>query len=143
MGRNQRPKVRNDGVRKPLTHRKLVPIYRIHVPIDTDINDPARQEKLLQGLMSEIVRMTTQKEPLQVGIPLYPFSHERVFANAAEDAAASAPLPSSSPFEGGSPPPSAPPPPSIHMTADWHMDTLAVNGLHDSMLGNATMQYAL
>ncbi|KAH9082174.1 hypothetical protein EDB83DRAFT_2503296 [Lactarius deliciosus] len=34
-----------------------------------------RQEKLLQGLMTEIVRMTTQQQPLEVGIPLYPFSH--------------------------------------------------------------------
>jgi hypothetical protein len=78
---------------------------------------PARQEKLLQGLMSEIVRMTTQKEPLQVGIPLYPFSHARVFADAQEIAAAAAaagvgdephiaPLPVSPPYETmqGSPP---------------------------------------
>src|SRR5579863_7190328 len=41
---------------------------------------PARQEKLLQGLMSEIVRMTTQQQPLEVGIPLYPFSHAGVFS---------------------------------------------------------------
>lgn len=34
----------------------------------------ARQEKLLQGLMREIVRLTAQKQPLQVGVPLYPFS---------------------------------------------------------------------
>ncbi|KAI0051672.1 hypothetical protein FA95DRAFT_1511631 [Auriscalpium vulgare] len=38
-----------------------------------------RQEKLLQGLMAEIVRMTTQQQPLEVGIPLYPFSHAGVF----------------------------------------------------------------
>jgi len=43
----------------------------------------AGQEKLLQGLMSEIVRMTTQQQPLEVGIPLYPFSHARVFAKSA------------------------------------------------------------
>ncbi|EIN14198.1 hypothetical protein PUNSTDRAFT_58483 [Punctularia strigosozonata HHB-11173 SS5] len=77
-----------------------------------------RQEKLLQGLMSEIVRMTTQKEPLQVGIPLYPFSHARVFADAQETAAAAgrddhhiAPLPVSPPYEvmsnQGSPPATA------------------------------------
>ncbi|KAH9950496.1 hypothetical protein B0H21DRAFT_537444 [Amylocystis lapponica] len=34
-----------------------------------------RQEKLLQGLMTEIVRMTSQMQPLEVGVPLYPFSH--------------------------------------------------------------------
>ncbi|KIY62449.1 hypothetical protein CYLTODRAFT_438894 [Cylindrobasidium torrendii FP15055 ss-10] len=33
-----------------------------------------RQERLLQGLMKEIVRMTAQKQPLEVGVPLYPFS---------------------------------------------------------------------
>jgi hypothetical protein len=33
-----------------------------------------RQERLLQGLMREIVRMTSQEQPLQVGVPLYPFS---------------------------------------------------------------------
>lgn len=33
--------------------------------------------------MSEIVRMTTQQQPLEVGIPLYPFSHARVFAKSA------------------------------------------------------------
>ncbi|KAF9532019.1 hypothetical protein CPB83DRAFT_848197 [Crepidotus variabilis] len=38
-----------------------------------------RQEKLLQGLMREIVRMTAQKQPLEVGIPLYPFSHQTLF----------------------------------------------------------------
>jgi hypothetical protein len=30
--------------------------------------------------MTEIVRMTTQQQPLEVGIPLYPFSHASVFA---------------------------------------------------------------
>lgn len=38
-----------------------------------------RQEKLLQGLMKEIVRMTAQKQPLEVGVPLYPFSHQSLF----------------------------------------------------------------
>lgn len=40
-----------------------------------------RQEKLLQGLMKEIVRLTTQKRPLEVGLPLYPFSHTTLFAS--------------------------------------------------------------
>jgi len=55
--------------------------------------------------MSEIVRMTTQQQPLEVGIPLYPFSHARVFAKSAvgcdEDGGhvAVAPLPLSPSFE--------------------------------------------
>jgi len=40
---------------------------------------PARQERLLQGLMREIVRMTAQKHPLEVNVPLYPFSHRSLF----------------------------------------------------------------
>ncbi|CAL1695491.1 unnamed protein product [Somion occarium] len=39
-----------------------------------------RQEKLLQGLMTEIVRMTSQMQPLEVGVPLYPFSHATLFS---------------------------------------------------------------
>ncbi|KAK7694814.1 hypothetical protein QCA50_002002 [Cerrena zonata] len=39
-----------------------------------------RQEKLLQGLMTEIVRMTSQMQPLEVGVPLYPFSHTTLFS---------------------------------------------------------------
>ncbi|KAF8481091.1 hypothetical protein DFH94DRAFT_441748 [Russula ochroleuca] len=61
-----------------------------------------RQEKLLQGLMSEIVRMTTQQQPLEVGIPLYPFSHAGVFSNVPgsdEDVGHVAPLPLSPSFE--------------------------------------------
>jgi len=38
-----------------------------------------RQERLLQGLMKEIVRMTAQRQPLEVGVPLYPFSHATLF----------------------------------------------------------------
>ncbi|KAJ7225441.1 hypothetical protein GGX14DRAFT_420493 [Mycena pura] len=33
-----------------------------------------RQESLLQGVMRDIVRTTAQKQPLEVGVPLYPFS---------------------------------------------------------------------
>jgi hypothetical protein len=40
----------------------------------------ARQEKLLQGLMQEIIRMTSQKQPLQVGLPLYMWSATTAFA---------------------------------------------------------------
>lgn len=65
----------------------------------------ARQEKLLQGLMSEIVRMTTQQQPLEVGIPLYPFSHAGVFSKPAPGSdrdvghVTVAPLPPSPSFE--------------------------------------------
>jgi len=58
----------------------------------------ARQEKLLQGLMSEIVRLTSQMQPLEVGVPLYPFSRETAFD---KPSPTSAPLPSGSPFEDG------------------------------------------
>jgi hypothetical protein len=40
-----------------------------------------RQEKLLQGLMAEILQMTSQAQPLKVGVPLYPFSLAGVFPN--------------------------------------------------------------
>jgi len=55
--------------------------------------------------MVEIVRMTTQQQPLEVGIPLYPFSHAGVFAKppAGEDddrlPSHVAPLPVSPPYE--------------------------------------------
>jgi hypothetical protein len=67
----------------------------------------ARQEKLLQGLMTEIVRMTTQQQPLEVGIPLYPFSHASVFAKGEgeeqHDGEHIAPLPVLNDVELGSP----------------------------------------
>ncbi|KAI6031749.1 hypothetical protein PISMIDRAFT_91300 [Pisolithus microcarpus 441] len=40
-----------------------------------------RQEGLLRGLMKEVVRLSSQKQPLEVGLPLYPFSHSTVFAD--------------------------------------------------------------
>jgi hypothetical protein len=55
--------------------------------------------------MTEIVRMTTQQQPLEVGIPLYPFSHAGVWSKRApgseEDAVhvPMAPLPLSPSFE--------------------------------------------
>lgn len=49
--------------------------------------------------MTEIVRMTTQIHPLEVGIPLYPFSHASVFAKEARPMGMSAPLPDSRTFE--------------------------------------------
>ncbi|KAK7463678.1 hypothetical protein VKT23_007021 [Stygiomarasmius scandens] len=65
-----------------------------------------RQEKLLQGLMREIVRMTAQKQPLEVGVPLYPFSRNSLWRkgegngsqNGSEDGSA-IPLPVSPPYE--------------------------------------------
>ena len=68
-----------------------------------------RQEKLLQGIMTEIVRMTSQMRPLEMGVPLYPFSHSGVFP-ATKDGGAErtgAPLPDSASYAqedvGGSP----------------------------------------
>ncbi|KIM48115.1 hypothetical protein M413DRAFT_439826 [Hebeloma cylindrosporum] len=64
-----------------------------------------RQERLLQGLMREIVRMTAQKQPLEVGVPLYPFSHTTLFRKdelprpPTEEGMGAAPLPVSPPFE--------------------------------------------
>ncbi|KAI6136719.1 hypothetical protein F5141DRAFT_995183 [Pisolithus sp. B1] len=40
-----------------------------------------RQEGLLRGLMKEAVRLSSQKQPLEVGLPLYPFSHATLFAD--------------------------------------------------------------
>lgn len=61
-----------------------------------------RQEKLLQGLMTEIVRMTTQMHPLEMGVPLYPFSHSGVFPINKDGSAgdsAGAPLPDSMAYD--------------------------------------------
>ncbi|KAI0080084.1 hypothetical protein K474DRAFT_1638510 [Panus rudis PR-1116 ss-1] len=62
-----------------------------------------RQEKLLQGLMTEIVRMTTQPQPLEVGVPLYPFSHTTLFSKdgggVVQQDHIENPLPDSSRFE--------------------------------------------
>lgn len=64
-----------------------------------------RQEMLLQGLMTEIVRMTSQMHPLEVCVPLYPFSHAGVFSKEAVlQGHVGAPLPGSHPFEELSPP---------------------------------------
>ncbi|KAL1737326.1 hypothetical protein EV714DRAFT_196494 [Schizophyllum commune] len=58
-----------------------------------------RQERLLQGLMREIIRMTTQKQPLEVGFPLYPFSHSTAFAkDAVSQGLANEPLPAPLPM---------------------------------------------
>ncbi|KAH9944047.1 uncharacterized protein BXZ73DRAFT_87019 [Epithele typhae] len=66
-----------------------------------------RQEKLLQGLMTEIVRMTSQMQPLEVGVPLYPFSHASLFPKDTlpQDPTA-APLPDSTQYPDSSESPS-------------------------------------
>ena len=81
------------GERSPIGSEPSVPHLRFAVILKLY---PARQEKLLQGLMSEIVRLTSQMQPLDVGVPLYPFSRETAFD---KPSPTSAPLPSGSPFE--------------------------------------------
>ena len=53
--------------------------------------------------MTEIVRMTSQMQPLEVGVPLYPFSHAGVFSKetVAQDHPG-APLPDSSQYPDAS-----------------------------------------
>jgi len=83
------------GERSPIGSESSVPCLRFGVILK---HYSARQEKLLQGLMSEIVRLTSQMQPLEVGVPLYPFSRETAFD---KPSPTSAPLPSGSPFEDG------------------------------------------
>ncbi|KAJ6610076.1 hypothetical protein B0H10DRAFT_2061972 [Mycena sp. CBHHK59/15] len=72
-----------------------------------------RQESLLQGVMRGIIRTTAQKQPLEVGVPLYPHSHltlwrkdeaSRTSPDESANTMASstiAPLPVSPGFDGG------------------------------------------
>lgn len=83
------------GERSPIGSGSFISRLRLTVILN---HHSARQEKLLQGLMSEIVRITSQMEPLEVGVPLYPFSKETAFD---KPSPTSAPLPSGSPFEDG------------------------------------------
>lgn len=55
----------------------------------------AQQEALLRGLMKEVVQLTSQERPLEVGLPLYPCSHATLFVDASvpRDRAPAAPLP--------------------------------------------------
>lgn len=50
--------------------------------------------------MREIVRMTAQKQPLEVGLPLYPFSHTTLFRKDES--------PRTTPEDGAAPLPNAP-----------------------------------
>ena len=53
--------------------------------------------------MTEIVRMTSQMQPLEVGVPLYPFSHAGVFSKeTVPQDHAGAPLPDSSQYPDAS-----------------------------------------
>jgi hypothetical protein len=82
---------------------------RLHVVIFVANAPTARQEKLLQGMLTEILHLTSTQNPLSVRMPLYPFSHDRVFKNAtldtqSEESSGSggsriAPLPSPSPLD--------------------------------------------
>jgi len=81
------------GERSPIGSESPAPCRRLGVILK---HYSARQEKLLQGLMSEIVRLTSQMQPLEVGVPLYPFSRETAFD---KPSPTGAPLPSGSPFE--------------------------------------------
>lgn len=75
-------------------------LYFIHRFPDADVS-AARQERLLQGLMREIVRMTAHKQPLEVGAPLYPFSSSSLWRKGDSNGIAGVPMPTSSPFENG------------------------------------------
>ena len=64
----------------------------------------ARQEKLLQGVMSDIVRMTDKRQPLEVGVPLYPFSRHTAFEKVVDSGPVHGPpLPASSYDDEASP----------------------------------------
>ncbi|KZT72765.1 hypothetical protein DAEQUDRAFT_545058 [Daedalea quercina L-15889] len=70
--------------------------YGTRSPIGT------RQERLLQGVMQEIIRLTNQPEPLASGVRLYPFSHASLFSKAATSQnEVPAPIPGVRSFELG------------------------------------------
>ncbi|OJA10820.1 hypothetical protein AZE42_00268 [Rhizopogon vesiculosus] len=82
-----------------------------------------RQEKLLQGLMREIVRLTSQKQPLEVGLPLYPFSHTTLFAvPTLPENAQMAPLPN----------------PSISHSMEYDSPPFVQHSLYSRATGNAS-----
>lgn len=98
--------------------------------------------------MADIVNMTTQRQPLQVGLPLYPFSHATVFARSGSTPSIEgdspshfAPLPSSPAFETTGPKAPAPqgqtPSPQMPAAA-WSTAANAANFSHfppPTMLG--------
>ncbi|KAF8898643.1 hypothetical protein BD779DRAFT_26545 [Infundibulicybe gibba] len=102
-----------------------------------------RQERLLQGLMREIVRMTAQKQPLEVGVPLYPFSHKTLFRKdespqaTQEEGASTAPLPISPSYEEQGVSPSAPSRSTVQYpvrsVTNWSMDNghIESDTIHD------------
>jgi hypothetical protein len=111
MGRNQRlavrPRLKARGISIDWYDRQAMINYGARSPIGSTYisfcqrrlihHGAARQEKLLQGLMREIVQLTSQKQPLEVGLPLYPFSHTTLFATPTlPENAQMAPLPNPS-----------------------------------------------
>lgn len=97
-----------------------------------------RQERLLQGLMREIVRMTAQKQPLEVGVPLFPFSHAGLWrkneaSQSSPDAAAAMPLPVSPPYEERTMSPPSAPHPSV-VTPDARTVSASGWSIHDMSL---------
>ncbi|KAJ7169961.1 hypothetical protein C8R46DRAFT_896723 [Mycena filopes] len=106
-----------------------------------------RQESLLQGVMREIIRTTAQKQPLEVGVPLYPFSHTTLWrkddashSSPDEGTSSMAPLPMSPPdFDGAglSPPATARAPVLGHRRSasaangGWPMDAFGGSGTVD------------
>ncbi|KAK0465077.1 uncharacterized protein EV420DRAFT_937214 [Desarmillaria tabescens] len=98
-----------------------------------------RQERLLQGLMREIVRMTAQKQPLEVGVPLYPFSSQTLWQKdesrtGSEERSTVAPLPVSPQYEGITPPQL---PPSRGSGSGWSPSTTSDHdGAHCSVPTN-------
>jgi hypothetical protein len=89
------------GQRSPIGSMSTIPFQLL---VSYLIRLTARQERLLQELMREIVRMTAQKQPLQVGVPLYPFSHKTLFSKGdapvlSGESSGSMPLPVSPPYD--------------------------------------------
>lgn len=85
--------------------------------------------------MREIVRMTAQEQPLQVGVPLYTFSHAGVFGKVPSSGSPGggcptppAPIPHSSPYSdlAGSPS-SVDPSPSMSSVVHSGSSTLSVS----------------
>ena len=83
--------------------------------------------------MTEIIRLTTQMQPLEVGVPLYPFSHASLFQKDSAPAQdpTSAPLPLvAQPYESTSPPP---PSGGIHTVGGMGADRLAPDEMSGAM----------
>ncbi|KAJ7631002.1 hypothetical protein FB45DRAFT_793800 [Roridomyces roridus] len=102
-----------------------------------------RQESLLQGVMREIIRTTAQKEPLQVGVPLYPFSSTTLWrrgqSSPEEGTSSGVPLPvSPAEFDGAGLSPSdtgrSHGRPTSSGTGGWPMDTTSPQQMEGEVL---------